>query len=456
MSLPKITFNTDIAQFIYAVAVIIIVPAVLAFNTLFLLRGMQRDIDFELNNKALLVESVIAIQSRDKINNAARLNADLNELVTKLPEIRAIEVFRINEETLSPVVTTSQNTKNVTDPVLNQLAWGSDEAYSKQIFAALNNGASERVWLVASPVHDQNGKKIALLNIYLSAAQIDSISERTTRDSLFIMMGSMMAILLLLLNHFRFFEISILFKRLSEVDKLKDDFISMASHELRTPLTAIAGYAYLLMRNPVVTADEKVKHQISIILASTERLKNLVEDILDVSRIEQKRLVLNMGPNDLGGIINGVINELLPQAQAKNLKLVYDKPNYPLIINCDKNKMHEVFVNLIGNSIKYTPQGQVTILHVVKNSSLKTYVKDTGIGISQEDMGKLFNKFSRIQNDKTRNIFGTGLGLWITKQLVERMGGKITVGSIEGQGTQFEVAFSLSYPNLRTQITTQR
>lgn len=452
MLLPKITFNTDIAQFIYAVLMIILVPSTLAFNTLFLLRGMQRDTDFELNNKALLVESVIAIQSRDKVSNPAILQSDLNELVNTLPEIRAIEIFRLDQEELNPLVSTSSYTKNVADPVINQLAWGSNQAYSKQIFATLQAGPKERVWLVASPVHDGNGKKIALLNIYLSAAQIDAISARTTRDSLFILITSMIVIILLLLNHFRFFEISILFKKLSEIDKLKDDFISMASHELRTPLTAISNYAYLLMRNPAIYADEKIKKHVLVIMESSYRLKNLIEDILDVSRIEQRRISLMMVFNDIGGIISGVLTEVYPQAQSKGLKLTYLKPNYPLIVVCDKDKMYQIFINLISNAIKYTISGEVSIYHEIKNGQIRTFVKDTGIGISEEDRKKLFNKFSRIYNDKTKDVFGTGLGLWITKQIVEKMGGKISVDSIENQGSQFIVSFPLKYPNLGSQL----
>lgn len=448
---PRITFNTDIAQFAYAILVIILVPATLAFNTFYILRGMQRDMDFELNNKALLVESAIAIQSRDKMDNAARLQADLKELVDKLPEIRAIEVFRLNQDQLNPVVSTSTYTKNVADPNINQLAWGSNQAFSKQIFASLQNGPSERVWLVVSPIHDSSGKKLGLLNIYLSAAAIDAISNRTTRDSLFILVSSMVVIMLLLLNHFRFFEISILFKKLSELDKLKDDFISMASHELRTPLSAISNYAYLLIKNPI-SRDEKIKRHILVILESSNRLKNLIEDILDVSRIEQKRMKLNMVFNDIGGILNGVLTEIYPQAQNKRLKLTYYKSNFPLIVVCDKDKTYQIFMNLISNAIKYTPYGEVSIYHKIEKGMLRTFVKDTGVGISEEDRKKLFNKFSRIYNDRTKDVFGTGLGLWITKQLVEKMGGKISVDSIENQGSQFIVSLPLKYPNLGQQL----
>lgn len=454
MRLPQISFNTDTAQLIYAVFVIILIPVSLAFNTIYLLRSVQRDTDYQLNTKALLVEEIVAIQVRDMLaSGSAKLVSHLKELTNQSAEIRAIEVYQISGEELKPIVTTSSNTRSVADPVLNQLAWGSNQAYSKQILAKLGHGPKERVWLVAAPISDSNNKKIGLINLYLSAYQIDAISDRTTRDSAFILLITMVMILLLLVNHFRFFETSILFKKLSEVDQLKDDFVSMASHELKTPLTAVAGYAYLMFRNPAVKASRQLTKQLSVILQSTERLKNIVDEILDVSRIEQRRLRLNMVHNDVRSVIGSVVYELLPLAQQKRVKLIYFRPRYPLLVLSDLAKLRQIFYNLVSNGIKYTPYGGVTIYHDIKGQTLRTFVKDTGIGIAAEDRPKLFNKFSRIYNDKTKNIYGTGLGLWITKQLVEKMGGTIWVDSIEHQGSQFVTSFSFKLPKVSRQAS---
>lgn len=454
MKLPQISFSASTSQLVYAIFVIILIPTALAFNTIYLLRSIQRDTDYELNNKAQLVESVIATQIRDILSSdSAKLVSHLKELTDSSAEIRAIEVYQISDEELKPIVTTSSNTRSVADPVLNQLAWGSNQAYSKQIFAKLGSSESERVWLVAAPIVDANNKKIGLINLYLSAAQIDAISERTTRDSAFILLITMLVILLLLINHFRFFEISILFKKLSEVDQLKDDFVSMASHELKTPLTAVSGYAYLMFKNPMIKANSQLTKHLSVILQSAERLKNIVDEILDVSRIEQRRLKLNMVHNDIRSVIGSVVYELLPLAQNKKLKLVYFRSHYPLLILSDLAKLRQIFYNLIGNGIKYTPSGSVTIYHDIKGQTLRTFVKDSGIGISAEDRSKLFTKFSRIYNDKTKNIYGTGLGLWITKQLVEKMGGTIAVDSIENQGSQFVVSFPFKLPKVTKQAS---
>lgn len=454
--LPKIQINSEFSQLVYAVIVIILVPASLAFNTIFLLTNIQKDIDYELNNKALMVESVIGVQLQDHIDDPAVLEEKLRFLITKLPDVRAIEVFRFDKDDITPVVTTSESTKAVFDPVLNQLAWGSNESYSKQIVASVgSSGDSERVWLVASPLSDANNNKVGVINLYMSAAQIDAITGRTVRDSLLVLFITMVGISLLLLNHFRFFEISILFKKLSDLDKLKDDFISMASHELRAPLTVISSYAYVLSKNPLLGGDVTASRDISIIYQSAERLKVLIEDILDVSRIEQRRMNLQKIPIDLASLIESIVQEFSQQAHTKNLRLIYEKSQTSVFIEGDPSKLKQVFYNLVSNAIKYTIQGEVKIYHQVSSGKVKTLIKDTGVGMTEEERGRLFQKFSRMQNDQTKNIPGTGLGLWITKQLIEMMKGTVSVESVKGQGSQFIVSFPLYISKGSAGIPTQ-
>ncbi len=439
--LPKIHFNTNISQLVYAVIVIVLIPSALAFNTLYLLRNLQRDMDFELNNKALLVESVIGLGLRDKMNSPVRIRNEINKIVQTLPEIKAIEVYQLKDDDLAPIVTTSEATQSVSDPVLNQLAWGSEKSYSKQIKAQVGKGQSERMWLVVSPIKDDASKKIGLINLYISASQIDEISNRTVRDSLFILFATMIGILLLLVNHFRFFEISILFKKLSELDQLKDDFISMASHELRAPLTVISSYTYVLLKDINKSPTQNINKYLSIIYQNSERLKTLVEDILDVSRIEQNRLKLDIVTLDLRQVIEDIVGDFQLQAQNKKIKLIYEKPEYPVMVSVDASKIKQVFYNLISNAIKYTLQGEVTISHKIQNKDIRTMIKDTGIGMSEVVRAKLFTKFYREYSDKIKDVPGTGLGLWITKQLIEKLGGKIVVESIENHGSQFIVIF---------------
>lgn len=443
--IPKINFHvivkTEILQLAYALLVIILVPSAFALNTIYILRSVERDMDYELNNKALLVATTISKELSSKLNDNSYMQSHITEIVNSISEIKAIELFRLNQDEMKPIVSTSQTTKLVSDPVLNQMAWGINQAFSKQIIARVGTGNSERIWLVALPVHDTGGKKVGLINVYISAAQIDLITKRTMQDSLYILIFTMFSILLLLLNHFRFFETSLLFKKLNEVDKLKDDFLSMASHELKAPLVVISGFTGLLATNKTVVENPELSHQVQAIKLSTDRLKSLIDDLLDVSRIEQNRMVYEYTVVDIRTIMQEIIDQHLLIARQKNLALTYTPGDQRLMVNCDINKLKQIFINLVSNAIKYTPTGSVTVFHETQNGLIKTYFKDTGVGISDEDRVKLFGKFNRIYNEKTQTVPGTGLGLWIIKQLIEKMKGKITVESIKNQGSQFIVTF---------------
>ncbi|HJZ06293.1 hypothetical protein A2634_02470 [Candidatus Amesbacteria bacterium RIFCSPHIGHO2_01_FULL_48_32] len=436
------------SQFVYSLFIILLVPTILALNTFFLLRSFRRDSDFELNNKALLVGSAIALHSRDLLSSPTSLSAQLSELIAQVPEIKAIEVFTSTDSGFTSIASTSPPPSRLSDSVLNSLSWGNNQAYSKQFITDFPPNGSQRVWLVATPITGPDGSKLGLVNLYLSAKDVDAITTRSTSDALVILAVSIVIVLLLLLNHFHLFQISVLFKKLKEIDQLKDNFISIASHELRAPLTSITNFAYVLETSPALSADSQLKKAVSVITGSTDRLKNLVADMLDVSRIEQNRVTLNSSPQDLPALISAVVSELLPQAAAKQLKLEYTPPSQPAIIVCDPDKMRQILTNLIGNAVKYTPTGSVTIYHqLTKNRQIKTFIADTGIGISAEDRPRLFTKFFRVQSDQTASIPGTGLGLWITKQLVEKMSGQITVDSIENKGSQFTLIFPLNSPH---------
>ncbi|NLC31156.1 MAG: HAMP domain-containing histidine kinase, partial [Candidatus Moranbacteria bacterium] len=162
-------------------------------------------------------------------------------------------------------------------------------------------------------------------------------------------------------------------------------------------------------------------------------------DMLEVSRLEGNRMPMKIESVDVNKVIGESIEEIKSQAVQKGLALSFDPAENISFVLADGNRLKQVLINLIGNSIKYTPQGSVTVSVGLKDKELGITIADTGIGISSEDQANLFGKFYRIQNDKTKSITGTGLGLWITMEIVKRMKGRITVESIEGVGSHFTV-----------------
>ena len=234
-------------------------------------------------------------------------------------------------------------------------------------------------------------------------------------------------------------------ERLKSLDRLKDEFVSLASHELRTPMTAIKSYAWMLREERPGTLNEKQKEYANIIYVSTERLIRLVNDMLNVSRIEAGRLIINPKPVDLAQLAQEVLTEVLPSAQNQQIAIVLQNLPSPLgTVLADTDKTKEVFINLIGNSLKFTPPGgKITIAFEQQDDMIITHVSDTGKGIKAEDMSKLFHKFGMIEGNYTRTSGqGTGLGLYISKSIVELQGGTMSVFSEgENKGTTF--TFSL-------------
>ncbi|HSW96760.1 MAG TPA: GAF domain-containing sensor histidine kinase [Candidatus Saccharimonadales bacterium] len=233
-------------------------------------------------------------------------------------------------------------------------------------------------------------------------------------------------------------------ERLKSLDKLKDEFVSLASHELRTPMTAISSYIWLVKKDPNLTDLQRV--YLENTYTSVHRLIRLVNDMLNASRIETGRLVIKPFPTSIEQVVKETITELLPKAQEQQIILTEETPETPLpMVLIDKDKIKEVVMNLVGNSLKFTPSGgKITISFSEHDTIVEVHITDTGTGIKKEDMPKLFKKFGMIDENylKTTPGQGTGLGLYISKSIVQLHGGSIWFESPgENQGTTF--SFSL-------------
>lgn len=234
-------------------------------------------------------------------------------------------------------------------------------------------------------------------------------------------------------------------ERLKELDKVKDEFVSLASHELRTPMTVIKSYVWLMLQNKAGEVNEKQKTYLERTYTSTERLINLVNDMLNISRIESGRLVVNMKDVDLVKLMNDVVIEMQTKAQELGINLVYTPPASVPVIRADDERIKQVMINLIGNSLKFTPKsGNITVEVSEEEKFVKVKVADTGKGISKDDIPKLFQKFNMVGNNYLTklNTQGTGLGLYLSKSLIELHGGKIWAES-EGEGKGSSFTFTL-------------
>ncbi len=224
-----------------------------------------------------------------------------------------------------------------------------------------------------------------------------------------------------------------------ELDKMKTDFISVVSHELRTPLTSIKGYTDLLLSGAAGENSELQSEFLGIIDISTTRLSNLINDILDISRIESGTLKIKHEPIDYRHIVADTLRLMKAAADAKDVSMDAALPGAIPPVRGDADKVTQVLTNLVSNAIKYTPEGGwvKVSLEVTGDTSVTTCVADSGIGVAPEDQKKLFQRFFRADNSSTREAGGTGLGLVIAKTLIELMGGTIWLESEPSRGSKF-------------------
>lgn len=227
---------------------------------------------------------------------------------------------------------------------------------------------------------------------------------------------------------------------LKELDKMKSEFVTMVSHELKAPLAAIQQQIDVLLAGIAGDINDKQDYYLSRAKSRTKGLINLINELLDLSKIESGCMIFKQEPLDLAPLIRLTVDFLKPQAESRRQTLLCNIPESLPNISADPQNMDEVFINLINNAIKYTPEGgTIKIVSEVAGDYVKITISDTGYGIRKEDLARIFDKFFRVKTDATRSIAGTGLGLPIVKGIVEAHLGTITVSSLVGQGSSFVI-----------------
>ena len=227
-------------------------------------------------------------------------------------------------------------------------------------------------------------------------------------------------------------------ENLRSVDKAKDEFLSIASHQLRTPLATIEGYLSVLTHGDVGEVAPRQQEILHSASAATTRMSALVTELLDISMLTAGRFVVRLEPADLVALIETEVKDLTGIAATKGLELRFQRPESPLpLIPLDASKIQQIVTNLIDNAIYYTPSGTVTVSVRALAGNARFTVTDTGIGVPQAEQGKLFSKFFRAGNARQIRPDGTGLGLFLAKQIIQAHKGTLIFKSIEGQGSTF-------------------
>jgi len=423
-----------------SIALVIIVPLSLYFCTSFLVKSFQQNIDFILQRKALMVESIFSIYAVEHYNEPQELEAKVQQIALNNPEIANLKIYLPSGEDNFEIIAYQAPKKDYQPEVSETsllLAW-----HKNQAIAYLSQENGERFWNVIKPFYDENGQKLGLISIAMSLQETDNLIFQKIKQVYIFLLIAIVLVLLLILQHTRLFQYVNLFKKLREVDRAKDSFMNMAIHELRSPVVNIRGYIRELQEELGPQLKPEQKEDLYRIEISAKRLNDLISDILDVVRIEQGRLSFIPQKVSPVEIAKEVITELQLKAKEAGLSLeLIEKEGSSLLVYVNPNRLREVLFNLIDNAIKYTKKGGIKV--IIRGDEIKgklyIIVEDTGIGISAEEQKKIFERFYRVRTRETADVPGTGLGLWIVKQLCKKMKGDILVESIKGVGSRFTV-----------------
>lgn len=452
--------NRELVQLVYGIILMVLIPLLIVLNTVFIIKKYNESLDVTLQRQAMNLGRTLELFLAEDLGNSKQLQAGVDRLAEKNRDLRDLLVLKpAGEDFQVAAARDREAVGQVLEYYYFHMAWkqpagnglvtdslklartDKDEYLKKSI-----DSNKERFWLVAMPMADESGNKSALLVMKVSSQIVDELTEYNRDASVYLLIFTVLIVALFLLAVIRIWDYALLYRKIKEVDAMKDEFISVASHELRAPVTSIKGYASLILDGTFGAVKGEMRTGVERIQQSAERLGILVEDLLSVSRIEQNRLKIKPEPVKANSVISEAVEEFRHQAEQKGLMLEFKpKDKDCSMVKVDPQRLRQVLDNLIGNAIKYTKQGSVEVFAESRSREgcFLIKIKDSGIGMNARERERLFTKFYRVRNAKTQDIAGTGLGLWITKQLTEMMGGSITVDSIEGVGSQFSISFPL-------------
>lgn len=311
-----------------------------------------------------------------------------------------------------------------------------------------------------APIKDEYGNTVAVLATDIKADDFFTITRQTLQPFLIfiVLLTAIISILeiIIIYSWSRYAnsleelnnQVRIANEKLKELDQLKSEFLSLATHQIRAPLTAIRGYASMILQGDYGQISSQTKDAVDIINKSTVNLIDIVGEFLDISRIEQGRMIYNKEKFDIRELVKEVVSELKPNVDKAKLSIEEHLPTEgSFVVDADKGKIKQIMGNLIDNAIKYSLRGEIDVeVSEAENGKVKVSIKDSGIGIAPEEIGKLFAKFSRTKDAHKTNVTGTGLGLYIAKKMLEAQSGNIYVSS---EGVSKGSTFSIELPKAK-------
>lgn len=431
-----LSFVSHNPQIVYTFVLLLIIPGLFIFSSQWFLNLAQENQERTERERIGMLQDVVSSFSQDALENPEKLQEFIDEFISQNPTVVELGIVRFEDGNYT--ILASRNHERVGK--LDQsraIHYQTATLLPDRSFIFEVQGSDGRHWAAYRLLHEEAGVRYFLVTD-ISMVAIDTVAQSNISIAYLVLFLLLLIVLAILIRQARIVDYASLYRKLKEIDEIKDDFISIAAHELRSPLTAIRGYSQILRdAAPLIPPQVQALDRIDI---SAEQLSTMIEDTLDVAKLQTGNMSFEYEVFKPKEVIENVLANLSSTAQTKGLQLLthYESDS---MLRADKKRLGQVLTNLVGNSLKYTKEGQVILEVSEESDHVVIAVRDTGIGISAEEQQRLFQKFYRVHRQETREIRGTGLGLWITKAMVEAMGGTIGVESMRDVGSRFYVLF---------------
>lgn len=391
-----------------------------------------------------LMHDAFASVMRASDFNPETMQAELDQITAQNPDITNFAVLSLTSGEPIVVAAVDRSQIGATSTYSDFMRHSAANSYDSLIYPLQTSEG--RVWSTYRSIERSPGQFYFIYTEH-SLIAIDNVFRANEQIAYVSLIYVYVFLMILAYWHIRMTDYRYLYVKAQQSIDTKDQFMNIMAHELRAPLTAMRGYASLIYESPNVPQDART-HATNINDA-TERLIAIVNDMLDVARIQSGKMAVAAEATDVTQVVGAVVRELSVSASEKGVNLSVEAPETAIVITSDAKRLHQAITNLVSNAIKYTPQGSITLELKELYNKVEIRIKDTGTGISHEDQQKLFAPFFRVTSDSVKKITGSGLGMWITKQFIELMGGTVAVESIKGVGTHLVVELPKARPEAK-------
>ncbi len=443
---------------LFSLALIVLIPLALYFYVLLTVQSFENAAMNEIEAHDFTAsDALLAMVERDfpakDAANPEALQKTIDRIVANDTRLKNIRVIVKDGRDYKAVAAQNRDQVGMSIDVTPSLNGESLIAYSwvnaSEDVSSEIEIAGEKLRRVIKVFVGEDGEVYALAAADFSINRTLDMIAAGVYQSYLIMGVIMILSLLLIVQHARLFSYVGLSKDLQQKNTAKDNFIRMATHELRAPVTVLTGYTDLLKEDLAGTVDADQQKYIDRMVLSVKNLSDLMADILEVSHLEQGRTDFDPEIVAPDIVVGEIVDGLAAKAEQKGLKLSFDAKGFSHKIRVNSVCFKRIVTNLVENSIKYTPAGKVAVAVAAQTAKKRCAItiQDTGFGISAEGQAHLFEQFYRVKTQENAEIPGTGLGLWMSREMARKMGGDIMLESIEKMGSKFFIFFPLANKN---------